>query len=344
MNNQRHLLEISWGSILKIFLAALIFYTLYLVRDIVIWFVFALIISVLLNPAIDFLRRLRVPRLLAVVFTYLAIFGTLGFIVYLIAPVFIFEIQQFSQQFPSYFEKVSPLFEEIGIEALGSLENFTTTLIGNLEKVSAGIFSAIAIFFGGIYSTIFILAIAFFLSIEERWAERILALLAPRRYEEYVLTLFKKCQTKISGWFGIRILASLFVGVASFVIFLLFDVKYTFILALLAGVLNFIPYLGPLITAILLFIFITITDFWLKAVFVLIAFAVIQQIEGGFLTPFLTKKFIGLPPVLVLISLVIGGKIFGILGAIFAIPVAGILYEFLRIFLERKKQDKAQIL
>jgi len=344
MNSQRQLLDVSWEGILKIFLIGFLFYCLYLVRDIVVWFIFALIISVLLNPAINLLKRLRVPRFLAVVFVYLAIFGALGFIIYLTAPMFIFEIQQFTQLLPQYFGKISPLFEEMGIEALGNLETFTSALIGSLEKVSSGIFSAIAVFFGGVYSSIFILTIAFFLSLEEKVVERALVLFSPKRYEDYVLALFKRCQAKISGWFGTRILACLFIGVASFVIFLLFDIKYTFILALLAGVLNFIPYLGPLVTAVLLFGFITLIDSWLKAVFVLIAFYVIQQIEGNLLTPILAKKFIGLPPVLVLVSLVIGGKIFGLLGAIFAIPVAGILYEFLRVFLEKRKEEKAQIL
>ena len=344
MNNERQLLDISWEAIFKIFLVGFLFYSLYLVRDIVIWFIFALIISVLLNPAINLLKRFHVPRFLSVVFVYLAIFGVLGSVIYLTAPMFIFEIRQFTQHLPNYFGKISPLFEEMGIEALGNLENFTSALIGNLEKVSAGVFNAIAIFFGGVYSTIFILATAFFLSLEEKWAERVLTLFSPKRYEDYVLALFKRCQTKISRWFGTRILACLFIGVASFVIFLLFDIKYTFILALLAGILNFIPYLGPLITAVLLFGFIALIDSWLKAIFVLIAFYIIQQIEGNLLTPILTKKFIGLPPVLVLLALIIGGKLFGLLGAIFAIPVAGILYEFLRIFLEKRKENNPQIL
>ena len=344
MNNQKQLLDISWEAVLKIFLVGFLFYGLYLVRDIVVWFIFALIISVLLNPAINILRRLRIPRILAVVFIYLAIFGVLGSVIYLAAPMFIFEIRQFTQYLPNYFGKISPLFEEMGIESLRNLESFTGALIGDLEKVSAGIFSAIAVFFGGVYSSIFILAIAFFLSLEEKVVERVLVLFSPKRYEDYVLALFKRCQTKISRWFGTRILACLFIGVASFVIFLLFDIKYTFILALLAGVLNFIPYLGPLVTAVLLFGFITLIDSWLKAVFVLIAFYIIQQIEGNLLTPILTKKFIGLPPILVLVSLVVGGKLFGLLGALFAVPVAGILYEFLKVFLEKRKEEKTQVL
>ncbi len=340
MNDQRQLLDISWETILKIFFAIFLFYIIYLIRDIVFWFVLAVIISVLLNPAINILRRLRVPRILAVVFVYLSIFGFLGLMIYLTAPIFIFEIQQFTKFLPQYFGKISPIFKELGIEALVSLDSFITAIIGRLEQVSSGVFSAIALFFGGVYSTIFILTVAFFLSLEEKGIERVLRLFSPKKYEGYVSTLFKRCQNKISGWFGTRILACLFVGVATFVIIILFDIKYAFALALMAGVLNFIPYLGPLIGAILLFGFIALIDSWLKATFLVIAFYVIQQLEGNILTPILTKKIVGVPPVIVLISLVVGGKVFGFLGAIFAIPVAGILYEFLKEYLEKKKEEK----
>lgn len=81
-----------------------------------------------------------------------------------------------------------------------------------------------------------------------------------------------------------------------------------------------------------------------KALFVLAAFALLQQIEGNLISPLLTKKFVGLPPILVLLALAIGGKLWGILGAILVIPLAGILYEFLRDFLKKRKEEKAVVL
>ncbi len=75
-----------------------------------------------------------------------------------------------------------------------------------------------------------------------------------------------------------------------------------------------------------------------------IIFVLIQQIEGGILTPILSKKFIGIPPVLVLVALFVGGKLWGFLGALLAIPLAGILFEFLRDFLKKRKDAKAVVL
>ncbi len=340
MEENRPTLDISWETILKIGLAGSIFYLLYLVRDVVIWFFFALIISVLLNPVINFLKWLRIPKVLAVIFTYLLIFGALGLIIYLTAPLFITEIRQFSQLIPQYFEKISPIFKELKIEVLQSLEGFTQTITGGLEQISISILNALTTFFGGVASAFFILSLAFFLSLEEKGVERVLRLLSPKKYEEYILALFERCQTKVSGWFGARILACLFVAVASFIIFYLFKIKYAIILAFLAGILNFIPFLGPLITGILLILLVGVSDSWLKALIILVAFIVVQQIENNIISPVLTRKFVGLPPILVLLSLVVGSIIFGFLGAIFAVPVFGILYEFIKEFLEKRKEEE----
>jgi len=340
MNEKTQTLDISWSTILKICLAGLIFYLLYLVRDVVIWFFFALIISVLFEPIIRFLKWLRVPKVLAVVFTYLSIFGLLGLLIYLTAPFFITEIRQFSQMIPQYFEKISPIFKELKIEALQNLETLTQTITGSLERISVSVLNALTTFFGGVASAFFIISLAFFLSLEENGVERFLTLLSPKKHEEYVLALFERCQTKVSGWFGARILACLFVAVASFVVFYLFGIRYTFLLSLLAGVLNFIPFIGPLITEILLILFVGVSDSWFKALIVLIAYIVINQIENNIISPILTKKFVGLPPVLVLLSLVIGGTVFGFLGAIFSVPVFGIIYEFIKEFLERRKEEE----
>jgi len=342
MNGDK-VLDISWGTILKISLAFLIFYIIYLVKDILVWFIFALIISVLFNPAVTFLQRIKVPRILAVIFIYVAIFGILGLLVYWMAPVFFSEIQQFSQLFPQYFEKIAPPLRDLGVEAFENMESFSQALGSILQKASSDILSALAVFFGGVGSTIFVLSIALFLSLEGKWVERVIGLLSPRKYEAYVLALWERSQTKVAGWFGSRILLALFVGVAVFIMLHLFNVEYALSLALLAGVLDFIPVLGPVFAGAVAFIFMAL-DSWVKAIFVLIGFVLIQQIEGNILSPILTRKFVGLPPVLVLLSLAIGAKLLGILGAVLAIPLAGIIFEFLRDFLRKKKEEKEKAL
>ena len=336
-------LDISWETIIKFFVASFALYVIYLARDIAVWFFFALVISILLQPAVNFLRKLYIPKIIAILLIYLSIFGFLGLLIYLTAPIFVYEIKQFSQSLPEHFERINPILKQFGLDAAQGFGEVTNILAGNLEKSSKGVISALLAFFGGLASTVFILAIAFFLSLEEKGVERALILLSPKKYETYIITLFKKAQSKVAGWFGARILACLFVGVASFIVFYIFGVRYAFMLALLAGILNFVPYIGPWITSILLVIFMASSSIsWFLVFYIMITFLLIQLIENGLLTPILMKKMIDLPPVLVLLALLVGSQIFGFLGTIFAVPVFGIVYEFLKEFLEKRRKNEMQ--
>ena len=331
------ILDISWATIFKIAITVFLFYFLYLIKDILVWFLFALIVSILFNPAIDFLQKRKIPRIVSVIFLYFSIFGLLTLLIFSTVPLFVSEIQEFSQNFATYFEKISPPLRGLGIEAFESMETFITTLSQALSRMSDNIFSAFFSIFGGIFSTIFVVITAIFLSLEEKAVEKTLVLLFPKKYDGYVLSLWEQCQKKVGNWFLSRLVACLFVGIASYIAFLLLNVEYPLSLALLAGVLNFIPYIGPLITGLLLFLLIFL-DSTLKAIFVLVAFGLIQLIENSILTPALMKKFIGLPPALLLLALSIGATLWGILGAILCVPLAGIIYEFTRDFLKKRKE------
>ena len=333
-------LDVSWETIIKVFIAGFVFYILFLARDILVWFFFALIISLLVEPAIHFLRKFRVPKILAVTLIYVSIFGLLGLIIYLIAPIFIFEIKQLSQNITEYVEKLNPVFQSLGLDITGNFEDLTSGLIYLLQESSKSVIKAISVFFGGITSTILIFVLAFYISLEDRGPEKFLSLLVPQKYEHYIINLFERAQYKVSGWFGARVLACIFVGLTSFIIFFLLGIKYAFILALVSGVLNFVPYVGPLVTGIIAVVFVGVSNSWLMAVYVVIALYAIQALENNIVTPLLMKKILDLPPVLVLLSLLVGGTIFGVLGMIFVVPVFGIVYEFLKEFLEKRKEEE----
>jgi len=230
--------------------------------------------------------------------------------------------------------------QQLGIDTTQTFDNSTQLLIGGLTQSSKGVMGAVATFFGGLASTAFILTAAFFLSLEEDAFKNFLTLVLPRKYEENIVALFQRAQNKISGWFGARIISCVFVGAASFIVYFIFGVKYAFILALISGVLNFVPYIGPWITTILLVLFIAVSSgSWLTVMYVLIAVFVIQELDNKLLTPLLMKKMVDVPPVLVLVSLLVGAKLFGFLGTIFAVPVFGIIYEFIKEFLEKRRDE-----
>jgi len=340
---KEQVLDISWETIIKIFIAIFILYIIYLSREIALLFFFGLAISVLLEPAINFFRKIHIPKVIAIFIVYMSIFGVLGILVFLTAPIFVFELKQLSQSLPGYFEQLNPVLKQIGFDVSQSFNDFTDILTGSLIQSSKSVIKAIVIFFGGVSSAVLILTISFFLSLEEKGAEKFLILVTPKKYEETVTSLFERAQSRVAGWFGARILSCLFVGAASFIVFYIFGVKYAFLLALISGILNFVPYIGPLITSVLLVVFILVsTNSWVTLLYAFIAIILIQEIDNKLLTPLLMKKMIDLPPVLVLISLLVGAKMFGFLGTIFATPVFGIIYEFVKEILEKRRGDANQ--
>ena len=342
MHNEQKTLDISWASLWKIFGFTVLIYVLYQIKEILIWFIFALVISILFDPAICFLRKLKIPRFLAVAFIYTLFFGGLILFGYFTTPIFIDEIKRFVQIFPQYFEKFSPLFKELGFKAFEDIDSFVNFIQGWLGMVTENIFSLLFLIFGGIFSTIFIITLSLYLSLEEKFIEKMIVIFFPKKYEDYLISLWHICEEKVTGWFFTRILSCFFVGIISFLSFLVLDVHYAFLLSILAAALNFVPIVGPLITGILIFLLVALDNF-AKAIFVIFVFIIIQQIENNIFTPLISKKFIGLSPALVLLSLSVGGILFGFLGAFLAIPLAGILFEFLKEFLIKKKLEESEI-
>jgi len=335
--DQTRILDISWSTIVKISVAAFSLYIIYLIKDLLIWFIFGLIISILFEPAIDYLNRKRIPRLMAVIIVYLGTLCLVGLLIYLTIPLLISEIQNFSRIFSHYFELISPPLARLGLEAFKNLEAFFQAVSKTLGNAASSIFSGVFAIFGGIFSTIFIISLSVFLSLEGNVVEKTLKIVFPENQEKYVMNLWGRCRKKVTGWFGVRILAMFFVGIISYAVFLLFNVKYPFILALTAGAFEMIPFLGPAFTAVVAFLLVALESVP-KAFFVLIFLVLIQEIEGHILTPVLSRKFIGVPPALILMALAIGGKLWGVLGAILAIPILGILFEFLKDFLEKRRR------
>ena len=329
--------EISWESILKIGLMVVGLYVLFIVKDILIWFIFALVISILFNPFIDFIQRRKVPRIIAATFVYILFFGSVSLLMYLLVPIFVVEIRQFVQLFPYYFEKVSPSLRGLGFEAFQNFGIFLNNFQEVINSAGSNAFNGLILFFGGISSTLFVITVAFFLSVEEKAMEKFLMVIFPKRYEAYALALFEKSQKKVSGWFVARIIACIFVALVSYIAFALLNVSYPITLAFFVGIFNFVPYVGPLFSGIGLFLLIFPSEM-LKGIFVLTAFFLIQMVEGSIISPILMKKIIGLSPALVLVSLALGGVLWGFLGAIMAVPLLGILFEFIKEFMEKKKE------
>lgn len=339
MNSQEKILDITWGTIWKLCIAAVLFYLIFLMKDIFIWVLFGVIISILFDPVIDHLRRFRIPRVVAVAGVYIGFFGLLGLVLYGMSPFFVNEIQRFSELLPQYLQATAPPLRGFSEEAYSAIQDSLVVLGENAQKVASHVLSGLLAVLGGIFSALFVLSIAVFLSLEERSVERAITFFFPKKYETLALNLWRRAQKRVSGWFVSRVLSSLFVAGMTFLTLFAFDVRYPFSLSLLAGILNFIPVVGPLTTGLFIGVVVAFDSF-IQALLIVLAFTLIQQIENNIVTPMLSKRFVGLHPVLVLVALTAGAKLWGILGAILAVPLVGIFSEFLHDFMERKKKEE----
>ena len=329
-------IDISWSAIFKITFAVVLIYSLYMVRDVLLIVFFGLVVSLLFNPAIDFLQKLKISRALAATFVYFFALGIIGSVIYMISPVFIVEIQQLGRLFPFYFERVAPFLSGLGFDIFQSMDAFRVALLDWFIGASSSIAGSVASIFGGVVLTVTVFTIAFFFSLEEQGIEKFIRLITPKQHEKAALDIWHKSQIKISGWFIIRVVGMLFVGVLVSMSCFALNIQYPVFLGFIAGVLDIIPFIGPLAAAFLLAMF-ALIDSWQKAVLILAVFTFIQQLENNLIIPLLTRKFMDFPGILVLISIFIGETLWGMAGAILAIPLFGVLHDVIRDYLERHK-------
>lgn len=335
--DQKKSLDISWITIFRIALACAVLYFLFLIQDILGWFLFALIISVLFNPAINFLQSKKIPRLVAAIILYFGVFVFLGLFVYKIVPPLVSELRFLALNFPDYFERALPVLKIFNISQIDNFQNFIDILEKTLLAASVNIFSALGVFFGGVFRIFAIFSIAFFISLEGGLVEKIISFVSIKEHRERFLNLWTKIQKNISLWFATRIFAALYAGLATAIACFVLDIRYFALFGLLAGISDIIVAIGPLFAGFLITSFIAITSIP-KALIFLLIFILIQQIEGQVLLPILSKKFLKMSPVLVISSILIGSKLWGLIGAILAIPMAGIVVELAKGIFEKKEK------
>lgn len=341
MQQDKSTFFISWSAIFKITIAVIGLYILYRINDILVWVVFALVIGILFNYVIDLLEKKRIPRVVSAIALYGLAIAASSFFIYKTAPLVLNEIQDFSDNLPRYLSRISPIFEKVGISIFQSRTAFIDSVKGFLGRAAQSPSGAISSVFGGLTSAVFVLSMAFFISVERRFVERVLIAFSPTpRHQEYLVGLWRRSKRKVTGWFLTRIIGVLFVGAFTYISLIILDVKYAFMLSLVVGFLDIVPIIGPIIGGGLLFFFVSLISLP-KALFAVLACIIVQLLENNLLFPLLFKRFMGISPVLVLLALAVGGKLWGGMGAILAIPLAGVLFEILKDYLTNLKGRRA---
>jgi len=317
---------ISTATFVKAVLIILGLWFLWFIRDIVAIFLIALLLAVIVTPYTDWLAKHRVPRSIAVLFLYLVLGAILSIVVGLMIPIVIEKSIELVQSIgQSHNSLLGTMGEYLGFTADQSMQqNFLQTLQSmeqTLSSSAGSLFTTVKGVFGGIAGLFLVLVLAFYMVVQEEQAKKYFFNLTPPEYQPYLNNLLKKIQLKIGAWLRGQIILGLIVGTAVFIGLTIFGVKYALLLAIIAGLFEIIPYVGPIVSLVPAVI-VGFAQSPVIGIVVLVLYLVIQQLENNILVPKIMQKVTGLNPLVSIAALLIGLKVGGLVGAILAIPVA----------------------
>src|SRR5687767_4188225 len=313
----------------------LTFWLLYRLRALIFLLFVAIVIGIAIRPLVEWLQRRGVARNTGIIIIYILIAAVvLGFLA-LTFPVIADQATQLSQNLPQYYSEIrgalvnsgNRLLQNIGLRlppeltlflssmpvAEGELLNQVTQTVFFTNLVVRGILSILAVFL-----------LAYYWTQESSVIIRTLLRLAPLNRRHDIQEFFYLAEAKIGGYVRGQAILCLLVGAAAFILYTLIGLPYTLVLALIAGFMEMVPIVGPALGAVpaLLAALSTDPD---KVIWVLIATGLIQMMENLWLVPRVMKNSMGVNPIIILLSLVAFGSVFGFAGALLALPLAAII-------------------
>ena len=270
-------------------------------------------------------------------------FAAVGMIIYLIIPPIVVQVNELLNNFPQIFDKIltgAKFLRDFSVQH-GLIQDLKTdfgSIGSNLQSAAGGIFSTVSGIFGGIFSFFLVLVITFYMVVEENAMKKIVWSIAPQHNQVYVMQLVNRMQKKVGLWLRGQLILSFIIFALTYIGLSILGVKYALILALIAGLTESVPYLGPILASVPA-IFLAFTQAPLLAAFVAVLYYIIQLTENNVIVPKLMQKVVGLNPIVSIAVLMIGYNVAGLVGAILSIPVATAVSVFIRDIFDRRVQD-----
>jgi predicted PurR-regulated permease PerM len=322
----------------------LAFYLVFRFYGVIFMFFVAVVIAVAIRPLVDGLRRRGIPRAVGVILVYLALLGlAIGFF-YLLTPLLVEQVTTIAGRFPSYYQRLitlmftsdSAVIQRIAMQLPGSLAfniggpTPGTPGAGSLDAVS----SALQYLQAGarvIFMATAILVLALYWILDGERTMRSLLLRAPADRREVAWQLIESIEDKVGAYVrGVVILSAAMMVLASGA-YLIIGLPYALVLGLIAGVLEALPVIGPVLGAIPA-VLLALSLEPAKALWVVIAVIVMQQIEGNLLVPRVMDRAVGVNAIVTILAIIAFGSLFGLGGAIMAIPLAAVIQVLLNRF------------
>lgn len=305
-------IDISHKTVIFIAVFILAIWIIYLIRDLLIILFVSVILMSALSPLVGLLTRIKVPKSLSIAIVYLLIIAVVSSLLAIVLPPLVDETRRLLLTIPPYLDQ---FLDKIAIDK--------SILQSQLSSISGSAFSITLSIFDNLLAIIFLLVLTFYLLLERESLEDRLATLFVGR-EEMVRKLLVQIEEKLGSWLRGQLFLSLVIGLLTYIGLLILGVPYALPLAVVAGVLEVVPVIGPIISAIPS-VLIALTISPVLSIGVAVMYFAIQQLENHLIVPQVMKRAVGLNPLMVILAIAIGGRLLGIAGALLAVPLAVVI-------------------
>lgn len=305
------------GIIFKVVLTLLGVVFVWLVRDIILLLILALIFASAMEPLVDYLHERKFPRGLSVLMVYIVVLGLGSLVVYLMIPPVVEQFKILRQNLPQY----SQVFQlQIGNFSLQEYLQQAFSGSGTGNSVVENTFGV----FNGALDIIAVLVISFYLVAEEKGMKNFIAALFPAGRQEVVLQVIRKIQKKMGWWVIGQIIISFGIFIFTYFGLLILHVRFALALALVAGLFEIVPYIGPFLSAIpaIFIAFVQNPNNPALVLWVIVLYILVHEVEGYVLVPKIMEKTVGTSPLLTLLALLIGYQLAGVVGLVISVPLA----------------------
>lgn len=321
-------IEISPKTIIFTLLFLIGIAGLWYVKSILVLFFICFIFMEAINPAVNRLERLKIPRPLAIIFLYLIIFTTLFFAFAGLVPILIDQTTDLINSVPQLIKNTT----FFGASALD-----ISSQLKILETLPRGVTQLIVSIFTNLFSTFLIFVLTFYLLLERKKFGSYDFNFFGIKTKEIFLKIIDNLELRLGSWVSAEVILMCAVGVISYLGYFFLGLKFAVPLAIIAGILEIIPTVGPTI-AVILAALVGLTVSPMISLLIVIWGVVVQQLENNFLVPKIMKKACGLNPLITILLLLTGTKLAGFVGAVLAIPVYLTIEVITKTIIENKTE------
>lgn len=302
---------------------------------IVLVFLSIILLSALLKP-VEWLNARHVPRVISTLLVYIIVITLISTAIGIIVPPLVAQTTDFVSKLPQIISSVndSVVFYKIPVEDISKV------VTGQVEQIATNIITISRAVFSSIFALLTILVFTFYLLLEWKNFVRLVASPFSGKQEKKVIATIAKVEYGLGRWVRGQLLLSLIVGALTYIGLSILGIPFALPLALIAGILEIIPIIGPIIAAIPA-VLVGLTVAPLLGLATAALFFIIQQLENNLIVPIVMSKVIGLQPPVVLIALLIGAKLAGIGGAFLTVPILVVAKIVIKEFMteDQKLED-----